>query len=73
MAAEAAVLLFFGGLYDIIWPQSGVVPHSTNKAFGSSRETYLESVSPKEARAYGIIEIIFGAGIAAIAVYRNKK
>jgi hypothetical protein len=67
------VLLFCGGLDAVIWPQSGVVPHFTNDVWGMSPRTDMEVVSTTGARVYGILAMLLGAGIAAMAVCREKK
>lgn len=68
-----AASFFFGGLATVIWPQSGIVPHFTNDALGMSPGTSLEVMSTTGARVGGILAILLGAGIAVLAVYREKR
>jgi len=68
-----AAILFCGGLDSVIWPQSGATAHFTNDVLGLFPRTSAEFVSTNGARVYGILAIVLGAGIAAMAVYREKK
>jgi hypothetical protein len=61
------------GVVMIIWPQTGVVFHPTNDAIGLSRPSELEVVSATSSRVYGILAVLLGAGIAAGALYREKR
>jgi hypothetical protein len=67
------ILFFLVGLDAVIWPQSGVVPHFTNDVWGMSPKTDMEVVSTTGARVYGVLAMLFGAGIAAMAICREKK
>lgn len=66
------MLLLLGGLDSVIWPQAGAVPHFTNDVLGLSPGTKMEVVSTAGARVYGLLAIMFGAGIVTIAMYRGK-
>jgi len=68
-----AALFFFIGLDSVIWPQSGVVPHFTNDYWGTPQGTIEEAVTPTGARVYGILAMLFGVGIAVMALYRERK
>lgn len=61
------------GLVTIIWPQPGIVHHFTNDALGLSAHSEPEVVSATGSRVYGVLEIIFGAGIAFASLYREKN
>ena len=67
-----AISLFFVGLNMTIWPEAGVVSHFTNDALGLSAESIAEIVSSTEARFVGILAMLFGVGIAVLAIYREK-
>jgi len=70
--ALGIIFLVFGVVM-IIWPQTGVVFHPTNDAIGMSRFSEPETVSPAKSRAYGVLALLLGAGIATAAFYREKK
>jgi hypothetical protein len=68
-----AAFLFFGGLDSLIWPQSGIVLHLTNDALGLSYRSDLDVISKTGARVYGILAMLFGVGIGALALYHEKE
>jgi hypothetical protein len=66
-----AALLFGGGLACVIRPRATVVVHLTNNVLGWL-ESSVEEVSTTGARFYGILGMLLGTGIAALAIYRAK-
>jgi hypothetical protein len=68
-----AALLFFAGLYSVIWPQAGVLVHPTNGPRGFNNGNYVEVIGTTGARGYGIIAIVIGSGLASLAIYRDKN
>ena len=68
-----AMLLFLGGIYMVIWPQTGVVPVFTNDALGLSSHYMLEEMTLTGARVAGVLAILFGTGIAVLTIYRGKS
>jgi hypothetical protein len=72
-AITLGVGLFLGGLASVIWQPAGVLPHLTNDAFGLRHRTYIEVVTSDEARVYGILGMLLGAGIVALALCREEK
>jgi hypothetical protein len=68
-----AVLLFLGGLDLVIWPNSGAVPHFTNDALGLSPKNSLQVIGPTGERLFGVLAMVFGIVVGALAIYREKK
>jgi hypothetical protein len=66
-----AAILFAGGLACVIRPRATVVVHSTNDAIGWTGSS-VEAVSTTGARCYGLLGMLLGTGIAALAIYRAK-
>lgn len=62
--------LFFGGLACVLWPRAGVIVRFTNSVHGWPGSS-MERVSTTQYRAYGVLAMVFGAGVAALAVYRR--
>jgi hypothetical protein len=67
-----AALLFLGGLYMVIWPQGGVMPRFTNDVLGLSPHFFTEEITPTGARIGGALSMLFGIGIGALSIYREK-
>ncbi len=67
-----AVILFLSGFVWLVWPQEGVVVRATND-FSGVPGGVAEVVSKKGSRIYGIISMVVGAGVGALAVYRPKS
>ena len=65
-------VLFIGGLTCVIWPRAAVIIHPTNDWIGRPGSS-VESVSTTGARMYGVLAMLLGVGIAALAVYRRKN
>jgi hypothetical protein len=65
-------ILFVGGSISVIWPHPGVVSHFTNDVLGMSPRNEMEVVSVSGARLYGVLGMLLGSAIAALAVYRSK-
>jgi hypothetical protein len=64
--------LFLGGLDSVIWPSTGLVPDVTNDALGFPKGTAFIIMGTAGARIYGLVAILFGAVIGAMAIYRQK-
>jgi hypothetical protein len=67
------IIFLVSGVAMIIWPQTGVVFHPANDAIGMPQSSEPEMVSPVKSRAYGVLAVVLGAGIAAAAFYREKS
>ncbi len=65
-------VFFFVGLAGVIWPQPGVISHFTNDVLGMSPHHKTEVVTSTGARAYAALAMLLGAGLAAVAVCRQK-
>lgn len=66
-----AALFVVIGLWLAIWPRAMVVVHFI--IVGDTLPgTWLEPVSETGARVYGVLGLLFGAGIAALALYRRR-
>ena len=66
-----AAFLFLGGLSCVLWPRAGVVVNFTNDVI-SWPGSIMEKVSATSSRIYGILAMLLGLGIAALAAYRGK-
>ena len=66
-------IFFFAGLALVIWPQPGVITRFTNDALGFSPHHEMEVVTRTGARVYGVVAMLLGTVIAALAVYRQKS
>ncbi len=64
--------LFFAGLSCVLWPRTGVVIRFTNDVIGWPGSS-LESVSMTGSRVYGVLAMLLGVGVAALAAYRGKS
>ena len=65
--------LFLGGLAEMIWPQSGLVPHLTGNAIGTQAATDMDVMTPTKARLCGVLAIVIGSAITGLATYRQKE
>jgi hypothetical protein len=66
------VFLLFG-IAAIIWPYTGVVFHAANDAIGMPVPSQPDVVTAKSSRIYGIAAILFGSGLVAASLYREKE
>ena len=66
-------VLFFVGLAAVISPKPGIVQHFTNSDTGTSVRTETEVVSATGSRVYGIMAMLLGVGIIALAVYHKRR
>ena len=63
------IMFLLFGIFFVIWPQTMVVYHPP----GKHNTGTLEKISPAGSRVYGVLGIVFGAGLSAACLYRPKK
>lgn len=68
-ALALAMLLLVLGLVMISRPSDELIFHGSTRSFPPS----IEFISKDRSRSYGIISILFGAGIVVMVFYRRRK
>jgi hypothetical protein len=59
------------GFIWLVWPREMVILHVTNDFVGWPG-SIVEYVNKRGSRIYGVMVMLLGAGIAALALYRSK-
>jgi hypothetical protein len=71
VALLIAALLIIGGFCTLLFPQDMVFGRATNYP-KNRQETLVEHVTPSQARWYGLVSIIAGAGLATYILWATR-
>ena len=67
-----AAVLVFGGAWLALFPEDRVGRRASNGLLGDDT-SYVMKLSKEECRIYGVLSIIGGLGLGALAVYPLKR
>ena len=71
VALLIAELLIAGGFFILLSPQDMVFGRATNYP-KNRQETLIKNVCPREARWYGLLAILGGAGLASCILWATR-
>jgi hypothetical protein len=71
VALLIAALLIIGGFLALLFPQDMVFGRATNYP-KNRQETLIEHVTPSQARLYGLVALLGGAGLATYILWATR-